>query len=387
MSAWRERAERRVVRPSSVEAVVGAVFASLRATLLVECALLFLAGVWSARGAALLSRAGPGSGLVLGLCGLLCALTWWLEHPLERAATARALDRRLRHHGALTTAYELERRSSGSARTAPLRSPLEAFSPLNRMEQLVCARVLARLRFAEAFRALFPPLLVPVGAPLAAGLFLLLVVDAQRAAASAGVDLGALGAGLERAVSAAALDPGEAQPSRGELRRLLGEVQTLRTRLPDGAAPTEPERAVLAARLAELDRSLGERLASCAPDDPLARSQREHLEEARTWLDALRTGLAPGTEAGSLTGSEAVGTISPPDGSRPAADPTAPDSPRASPSAPGPMSRTPDPVPTAVPDDPASGEHLGVQAGTFWPAEYDAVVERWIELSRAARAR
>jgi hypothetical protein len=29
---------------------------------------------------------------------------------------------------------------------------------------------------------------------------------------------------------------------------------------------------------------------------------------------------------------------------------------------------------------------LGLQAGSFWAPEYDAVVERWVELSRAARA-
>lgn len=378
MSAWRERTQRGPARPRSVAAVVGAVFASLRATLLVECALLFLAGVWIARGAALLSHAGAGSGFALVLCGSLCALTWWLEHPLTRDTTARALDRRLRHHGALATAFELEQRHPSvlvdAPRASPLDSPLD--SPLNSMEQLVRARVLARLRFAEALQALFPPLLVPVGAPVAAGLFLLLVLDAQRAPAPAGVDLRALGEGLERAVAASALEAGEkAGPAAAELRRLLGEVHALRLGLADGATPSGAEdgRESGRSRLAELDQRLGELLARSEPSDPLAQPRRAHLEEARAWLDALRTGLANGTAAGSLTADGAGGTISPPRGV-----------PSGAPAAPGPMPPVPALAPPA-PDDPTSGQPLGVQAGTFWPAEYDAVVERWIELSRAAR--
>ena len=69
---------------------------------------------------------------------------------------------------------------------------------------------------------------------------------------------------------------------------------------------------------------------------------------------------ATGTGAGNLTGAAPDGTIS-----RPMADPAAP--------------------PAALPDAPPLAS-LGLQAGSFWPAEYDAVVERWIELSRAGEA-
>jgi hypothetical protein len=109
--------------------------ASLRATLAVECALLFIAALLLARSAALLSQAGEGAWPAALLCGALCAAAWWLEHPLERAATARALDQRLRHHGALLLAYELEEKRAADG--------------LNSMEALVRARVLERLRFAE----------------------------------------------------------------------------------------------------------------------------------------------------------------------------------------------------------------------------------------------
>ena len=47
-------------------------------------------------------------------------------------------------------------------------------------------------------------------------------------------------------------------------------------------------------------------------------------------------------------------------------------------------------VPPDLPTAPGAPSHaapvLGLQAGNWWPGEYDGVVERWIELSRAAEA-
>ncbi len=382
MSLRSVRLERSAARPRSVAAVVDAVRAGLRATLAVECALLFVAGGLLARAAALLSESGAGAGPLAGLCGALCAAAWWLEHPLARAQTARALDRRLRHHGALVTAYELEGRAAGRG--------------LSSMEQLVCARVLARLRFGAAFQALFRPLFVPIGAPVAAALALWLVADARRGPPPALADLGALVDGLVAALGVGTGGPGEFDPGSDDAarREVLQQVRALEARLARGVAtPAEgaPRDAELEARLAALDRGLAELAAkSEAEASPAGRSEAERLAEARVWLDALRMGLgaradappearAAGTGAGPGTGTVADGTISPPLGTPPRADPGSTPLP---PSLPNPAS-LPNQVAPA-PEAPGATA-LGLQSGSFWPPEYDAVVERWVELSRAAR--
>ncbi len=372
MNDWRARGERAAARPRSVGAVVNAVRASLRVTRAVECALFFLGGAWLARSATLLSDSTQGVGLLMALCGALCAAAWWLEHPVERHATARALDRRLRHHGALTTAYEIEERRGGARASA-----------LTPMEELVRMRVLERLRLADAFRALFPPLFLPIGAPLAAGLILLFVLEVRRAPSPSTPDARALLAGLELTLAGTELEPEAAEGSRAEaeLARLRAEVGDLVASLPrpaEGRVQPEAELGAARARLLAIDRSLSELLARAEPEAAL----HGRLEEARGWLDALRTGLgesadappAPaldGTEPGSGTAPGARGTISPP-------SPVQKPMPSASPAS---LLAAPATAPDTVPESP-----LGVQAGNAWPREYDAVVERWIELSRAARA-
>jgi hypothetical protein len=345
--------------------VVRTARAGLRAARALECLLLFAAGAWLARAAALLSGVEGGAGTVTLLCGALAAASWWLEHPSELAATVRALDGSLRQQGALALAFELEERHAACG--------------LSAMEELVRARVLARLRLAEAVRALSPSFFLPIAAPAVAGLVLLLVLD-QRGTPAPASHLGALGAGLERALSAGL--ESEASDSAGvDTSREGEELQALLEQCESPASSAERTRAAGAARarLDALDRRLAERAARSAP------VPRARLDEARAWIDALRTALPPGSaEAGPLsapaleTSAAATGgaagdgsgpgslTSAPPDGtiSRPMAEPA---------------------HPASAPDSPPAPA-LGLQRGSHWPAEYDGVVERWVELSRAAHA-
>lgn len=375
MSAWHTRFARGDAHPRSVAALVNAVRTSLRATLALECGLLFVAAALLARAAALHSEVGTGAWPLAFLCGALCAAAWWLEHSETRAQTARLLDRRLRHDGALMTAYELEER--------------RAENGLSSMEQLVRVRVLARLHYAEALRAMFRPLFVPIGAPVVAALVLLLVEDARRGPPPVTADLGALVEGLARALEAAALgardeprasrDVADRQPAR---RILALRVQELSAAFARGApaAPHEAQRASeLEARLADLDRRLSALLAGAEAEGPLRDDERKRLEEGRVWLDALRMGSRPepgagagavadGTGSGLGTAAGADGTISPL---------------RSEPSS---MQDVTSPTRSAAPvrAHASAAPVLGLQAGSFWPAEYDAVVARWVELSRAA---
>jgi hypothetical protein len=347
---------RGTVRARTVRGVVHSARAGLRAARALECALFFAAAVLLTLAAGRLSGVQAGAWGVACLCGALAAASWWLEHPSPLAATARTLDACLRHRGALTLAFELE-----AARAAHGLSP---------MEELVCARVLARLGVREALRAVLPPFSLALAAPALAALVLLFVLDQRDPRGEEGPAV--LGAGLERAL-AAGLEPEGASRDSGEEAELGREVQALRALLQSGTG--SPPASAGSARAAEEARALLERL-----DQRVARrllgeapgsEARARLEEARAWLDALRTALAPavsvasagapdgGSGSGNLTGTPRDGTISPP-----MAEPELP------PSAPA--------TPPAV--------TLGRQAGSFWPAEYDAVVERWVELSRAERS-
>ncbi len=350
--------------PRSVVAVVRLARVGLRAARVLECALFFATAALLVRAAALLSGVEGSAWGVATLCGSLAAASWWLEHPSPLATTARALDASLRHQGALALAFELEERRAA-----------RGFSAL---EELVRARVLARLRVGAAVRALFPSFFLPVVAPAVAGLFLLLVLDQRGAPAQETSDLGALGAGLERALTAG-FGSEASDPELAASAELHLEVRELRARLERCAesSATSAERMRAAtearARLEVLDRRLAE-LAARGAAVPHPRRN-----EARAWVDALRMALPPGAlEAGSLEAGAAATagadggtgprdlTGAPPDGtiSRPMAE----------------LAR-----PTSAPD-PLPGPALGLQRGSFWPAEYDAVVERWVELSRAAEA-
>jgi hypothetical protein len=361
-----------------VSGVVHAVRASLLLTRAIEGVLFFVAGLLATRAAALLSglsdEALRAAWPLAASCGVLCAASWWLEHRQGTIALARALDERLRHHGALLTAFELEQRAARTPRA---------------MEELVSRRVLERLRRGEALRALVPPFLAPVAAPTLAGLALVCAHDARGPRVHEELDFLALAQGFERALSRpvsvdeptglAGEDPGGGL-SRAERQELL-ELLAARAALPFSAPGWREDPAGLGAELLELDRRLVALREAAEPGSELA----ESLEEARVWLDALQRGVAggteppasAGTEPGGLTGAREEGTIS---GSPPAlqtarspADPMA--------------ARAPMPAEAAQAGGVPAPAPLGLQAGRWWPAEYDSVVARWLELEEAARGR
>lgn len=374
MSPWRARFGRRDAPPPSVSAVVRQVRFSLKAAHAAEALLFFVAGSLAVRSATLVSRVSEAdlreAWMLAGCTGLLCAAAWWLEHPVRLHATARALDERLRHHGALLTAFEIEQRRPAQAATS--------------MEELLRRRVMTRLRRDEAVRALFPPLFLPLAAPTLAGLALVLLVDAQRAPGPAALDLLSLAEGLERALSAgearqesakpASAGEDEDEPAR-EASRLLSSLLRTQRGLPTTEEGWREAPLEWLDRLAELDA----RVAEAAERRP-AGAVAERLEEARAWLDALRTGLRAQTPPKDEGTGQADGTAPGPQGT---ISPSAP-------ARPTPMPPDPSLPPSSIASASAlatDGEALGRQAGNWWPKEYDPVVERFVELSRAARAK
>jgi len=151
----------------------------------------------------------------------------------------------------------------------------------------------------------------------------------------------------------------------------LDAVLQARAALPSSAEAWRADPGAARAAVDELDRRLTSLARAIAPESEL----RARLDQARVWLDAMRMGLAqasPGAGAGGseptgLTNASADGTIwrSP----QPAAVPPTP----------------PEPMAASVPpQDPEPATAPGLQEGNWWPAEYDAVVARWLALSEAA---
>lgn len=353
------------VAPDSVGAVVCAVQRGLSLALAAESALVGVAAALLTSAAAVLEGGKPlepvGAALVAALCA---AGAWWLEQVRDRAEVVRELDRRLRHHGALLTAHELEQRPGP-------RAPLE---------ELVCTRVLARLRFDEAVRALFPPLFVPVAAPVAAGLALLFAVESRPIEPVAPVDFAHLAAGLEQALAMGGIDAGAAglrgEDEDGSLSRAQAEevfaALGARRALPYRAEDWTREPEAVRARVAELEAELHELSTRVERTSELG----TRLEAARPWLDALRAGLE--RSAGGSAGLPMAGTAGEA-GTGPTGDGTITGSP--------PGARSSDPATSPSPGArPAPAPLLGTQAGTWWPPEYDGLVSRWVELSRAERS-
>jgi hypothetical protein len=319
-----------------VRGVEGFLFA-VAGALLVRCA-----GEWSAVGN---WRAGENLGL-MAFVGVLAGSAWFCEQRLASWEVAHRLDRRLRYQGALLLAFELEGRDA----------------PRLLLDDLVCARVRSRLNLAEARRVLAPSPFLPLAAPTLALLCLLVTLDVRRASAPRAVDLQRLARGLEMSLLPA-LEGEENAPEafetageglereRERARAALSELSSELTR--GAAAPTPVERRTA---LERLDVELA-RLEARDPEDG-------RWSEARTWVDAMRAGLearagttGDGSPAGGLTGPPANGTISPPV---------------------SPLSAS---VPAAPPADPAPS--TGPSSGSWWPSEYDEIVARWVESSRA----
>jgi hypothetical protein len=357
-AGWRERDPARAgahgAPPASIRAVVRHVRRALRAAHLGESGLLAIAALLLTQAAAAL---GPGAGataelwlLALGVAAL-AGLSWWLEHPVIEPELARVLDERLRHQGALLTGYEIEARGG--------RHSL--------LEELLRARVLERLRPGEAVQALLPPLWVPLAAPLAAALVLALALERARAApAREQADLERLVAGLQGTLS-----PGElaARTALEQGGLATGEMRELRAVFEQAAelARQAGQEAVRAADLRELER----RCALEAARLPPAGEVRSHLEELRAWLDALA--VAAEDRERPPVGAAGTGTAAGP-GHGHGAGGVAPLSAQVPPEeGAGPAAREPT----------AEGAARGAPGSSWWPAEYDGVVRRWVELRRS----
>jgi len=294
------------------------------------------------------SARGP-SWAVAALAGACAGASWWLEHRRERRRVAQALDRKLAQRGALATAHELE-----LVRAAPL-APLEA---------LLRERVLASLARRATLGALVPPPWTALLAPALGALTLALALEAGVVGGGERERVAALASGLSAALGAAEETPRGDPATRDELAALERALAAADA----GAARAELER---------LDRTLAER------ERAAAREARPALASARAWLDALRgalerpaAGAADGMAGAELTAAAPDGTIwrSPagraPDGTRSAMIPTAPSDPD-----------VPPPAERPAAEAPAAG------AARWWPVEADALVARWLELSRQDASR
>ena len=327
-SSWREADLRGT--PETPPASVGGVVRHARRGLLAarwgESVLLGVTGAFLTLASAVVSGAERSEAETIGvalLAGFLAAAAWRIEHRVHPDGVARRLDKRLRYQGALSTAYELEERGGA----------------LSGLEELVRRRVLDRLRPHEARRALLPPLLVPIGALVAAGGILVLALESVRPDPAVSVDVARLARGVVDTLGPLGPDALEAGESGAletatveELLDVWNRVRDLERRLVLGdERGTHAEAQAVERELAELARRLEQ-----APE------LRERLEAARTFLDAARMGLAPsapptpdrardsagsgeglgtaGTAAGTaaMTGSDPEGTMTgslPPDAS------------------------------------------------------------------------
>lgn len=375
-------------RPGSVSAVVRRVHRGLEAASWGESALLGAAALLGTLAAAVVSGAELARAATWGVALVGAAAaggSWRLEHRSSVRGVALALDRRLRHQGALVTAWELERRGAAS-------SGLGA---------AVRARVLERLRAGEAVRALLPPLLLPLAAPFLAAVALALALETRGREAAGGGDLGALGHGLAEALAGAhlaVLEAGEVGAiGSSDARDALATVRRVQVLGRDLEGPGERAEAAEVDRLSSELAGIQRRLDVGPPE---GRRLAAELDELRPWLDAARAELArreaaaaprslggaggaePGGAEGGDAGGPADGAGAVPGGSGDAPGPVNRMAPTPSDGTmAGPVERTPDPIaPVPAPGDPEAG----TIAGAWWPPEHDEIVRRWVDARAAA---
>lgn len=357
--------------PVSVTAVVRHVHLALAAARWGESVLFLVAGLCVTLAAAAVSGASLERWDVwaAALLGGACAgLSWGIEHFEKPLDVARALDSRLRHLGGLVTAYELENRGERTS-----------------MAGLVIDRTRARLRAREAVRALFPPLALPVAAPLLGAGLLALALESRKPDVPEQLDLAAWTRGMVAALGSSyddALNADEDGSLDGatarDVIRVVNRLEDLERR-----AATLQERPDDALReLRTVDEALAELTPRLAGQPELA----QRMEAARNWLDTARMGLAAAAGAGPEGGPEggAGGTETAAAGEGTMAGSTergegaagvvAPDA--------GGVEGGPPETGAVVP----AAADAGTTAESWWPAEYDRIVASWIELRRRAPA-
>ncbi|MFT5291195.1 MAG: hypothetical protein ACI8QS_002591 [Planctomycetota bacterium] len=372
---WRDAdlAQKGGSRPRSVRGVVTAATRTLTALRLVEGILLGIAFGCMTLAAALLSGLATArtDAIVLALAvGLIGGLTWVIEKRRGEPEVVRALDKRMRHGGALLTAWELE----GDGVEQPL-------------GKLLISNVLDRLRLKEARFALRPSLAPPVLLPLAGAVVLGLVLDSRGPLVEVqflpldGLDgqLGSLGDSAFDSRSDGKID----SKSMSEVLVVRSEAQDLYTEIRLGDPPADAEE-----RLRSLDELIGELAPGVSGDPELARD----LEQMRARLDALRGALGDtegtgGLESEGESGAEAgaepgVGDSSDGGSSESGPGALAGDDPD------GTMSRHNDsPLGAGAPnagdgDDPRVGSERASAARVWWDRIDDPVVADWVETLR-----
>lgn len=350
--------------PTSITSVVRHAHLALAVARWGESFLFLAAGLCLTLAAAALSGAAldrPGAWVVAALGGLCAGAGWGIEHFQRPAAVARELDRRLRHQGGLLTAFELERE--------------QVVTP---MALLVVRRECARLRTREAVRVMFPPLALPVAAPLVGAALLALALSRSQPELPAALDLGQLTRGMLAAVGSAYEDglnaDGDGSLESGVGREVMDAVREIQ-RLEQLAGALQERPAEAREELERLDRRLAELTPRLARDPELA----GRVDAARNWLDAALMGLEDaGSSAGQspgsgpdLTAGSADGTMaSSAGGGAGGADPSGPDVPAGG-----------EDAAQSRPELPFAGE-AGTTAESWWPPEYDGIVAGWIELRR-----
>ena len=201
-----------------------------------------------------------------------CGVSWWLEHRTVEPEVARKLDRRLRHQGALVTAYELERRGDDA--------------PITR---LLIARVLHRLRRAEALRAMLPPLGVPVAAPFLGAALVAVALDSNRPEPPA-PQIGTVGTGMAQQMDelrrAVVRTEGPYLDTAQKVMELARDARMLERNLNEAGRSEKP----LAELRPEIDR-IDYELAALSPDVARQDELFSKLAAVRNSLDALRQGL------------------------------------------------------------------------------------------------
>ncbi len=306
--------------------------------------------------------------IVGGMGFVFAAIAWRLEHRKGAVQIARALDRRLRFSGALFTAFELETR-------------VQSGGSLGALERHVCDRVLERLRPLEAMRAMFPPLVLPIAAPVLAAGFLILTLEDARPQEAVDVDIAALSSGMLGAVGRLGTDALNAREEgmlsvadTEELLAVYNGLKDLDRRLARGRRIDAQDRERALNDLEALEGDLARLVGRLKGDAEL----QGRLETARNYLEAVRSGLGGGAGEASSgadgTESKQPNRFSPSTEAGREGTILGSSSPTGKPTTPA----GPDPVPRALE---SASEFVG--AGRFWPESYDRLISGWVE----ARAR
>jgi hypothetical protein len=373
------------------------VLASIRAA---ECALVGAsAGCVTVAAAVLSGDEGASSGVraLAALVASLAALMWWLERRPETGAAARRIDRAEGRSGELVTAFELATRGASAARKSEI-------------ADLLAARASSRLSMRRCMRAVLPSSIALLALPCAALAVLALSVEAthdegpERAIESAAGSLAAEARHVRAAAARSAARGAGGADTAAKLQALAEDAERGRRELlARSAAPSAPpgidaQLGAHEARLNELarestDRSVASELEAAqrsirSARDALAaagRKEASHTTETdvSAGTGATRTGASGAGSASSppTTAGHAMQERSPtPDsGARIAASgETHASKPERRASELDNSTRTSE-------HGPVSTEH-GLDAGRWWPARYDAVVERWVESRRDAHA-